>query len=639
VTALDAPPETVSAGIGDNPFVGPRSIQRGEPIYGRTREIDEVCSTLVAARIVLLYAVSGAGKTSLLEAGLRPALESRDFAVLPTVRVGHDASNLDGRTASNRYTMSTLLSLEEGRPEDVRLEPGELSAMSVQEYVDRFVVGRDDDLDPCIFFDQFEELFTLDPVDEPAKRDFIGDLGVALRDAGLWALFAMREDFIAQLDPYASMIPEAWETRFRLELLGPPAAKAAMQETTTGAGRVFVDDAAELLIDDLRRVRVQRGAASVEELGPHVEPVQLQVVCRELWGRMDPEDLSIDASDVRALGDVNDALGRFYDDALAVTSRHTGVPTYSLRRWFSEVLITPFGTRGIALRGPEATQDLPNRAVDSLEDLHMIRAETRSGARWYELTHDRFIEPVRASNARALSVRSPSLWGLVPLIVGVALAIALVLLSVDDGTGGTVLYFVCGGLVGLGLGELLATALDRDARRLLPRRTRRGWRLVLGIATLLVAALCLAGAAYIAFSHPDADATNSFPTYASGLGFTVSGAPTCNGTSLRLFTHQANPGIGTLRVSTRISRADAARIIDIARRWCRSEARYNIIYSLVYLALAVGLISLVVITWRRRRHRRAIAPATPALSAPPPESPVAPSERRRAEVSGTPRLP
>ena len=44
---------------------------------------------------------------------------------------------------------------------------------------------------------------------------------------------------------------------------------------------------------------------------------------------------------------------------------------------------------------------LPNEAVEELEDRHLIRPEWRAGARWYELTHDRLIEPIRASNARS----------------------------------------------------------------------------------------------------------------------------------------------------------------------------------------------------------------------------------------------
>jgi hypothetical protein len=36
--------------------------------------------------------------------------------------------------------------------------------------------------------------------------------------------------------------------------------------------------------------------------------------------------------------------------------------------------------------------------VDVLEDMHLIRGEWRAGARWYELVHDRFIEPIQMSN-------------------------------------------------------------------------------------------------------------------------------------------------------------------------------------------------------------------------------------------------
>ncbi len=45
----------------------------------------------------------------------------------------------------------------------------------------------------------------------------------------------------------------------------------------------FTESAADRLLDDLRQVRVQRGTIVTEELGPYVEPVQLQVVCRQLW--------------------------------------------------------------------------------------------------------------------------------------------------------------------------------------------------------------------------------------------------------------------------------------------------------------------------------------------------------------------
>jgi hypothetical protein len=41
---------------------------------------------------------------------------------------------------------------------------------------------------------------------------------------------------------------------------------------------------------------------------------------------------------------------------------------------------------------------IPNEVVHVLAAQHLIRPEVRSGSRWYELTHDRFIRPIQKSN-------------------------------------------------------------------------------------------------------------------------------------------------------------------------------------------------------------------------------------------------
>jgi tetratricopeptide (TPR) repeat protein len=61
--------------------------------------------------------------------------------------------------------------------------------------------------------------------------------------------------------------------------------------------------------------------------------------------------------------------------------------------------ITERGTRGTAYEGYAETAGMPNSVVRSLEDRHLLNAEHRSGLRWYELPHDRLIEPLRASDA------------------------------------------------------------------------------------------------------------------------------------------------------------------------------------------------------------------------------------------------
>jgi WD40 repeat protein len=384
--------DAVRTGTGRrNPYVGPRSFHAGEALYGRTQEISDLRDLLIAQRIVLLYSPSGAGKTSLLEAGLRTELARRDFRVLPTVRVSHEVS---GPAGSNRYLLSTLVSLEEGRPAHLRLSDAELAEADLASYLGRWTA--DDDLDPCLFFDQFEELFTLDPTDVDAKAAFLTDLGVALRDRRRWALIAMREDFIAQLDPYLGLIPKRLASRYRLDLLGVDAATAAARLPAAELGVDFTPAAAHRLVDDLRAVRVQRGTTVSDELGPYVEPVQLQVVCRRLWASLDADAVAIQPEAVEAIGNVDDALADFYDDQVRSASGVAGVSEREIRAWVDEALLTEQGFRTEVSDGPRTNSAGVLRA---LEDGHLIRAERRRGTQWYELAHDRLVPPIQTSNA------------------------------------------------------------------------------------------------------------------------------------------------------------------------------------------------------------------------------------------------
>ena len=116
-----------------NPYVGPRSFQVGERIYGRKREANQLLNLIVAERIVLLHSPSGAGKTSLIQAALIPRLKKMRFLVLPVVRVNLDvADTLAKGFECNRYVFSVLLSLEEDVPEEEKISPEWLSKMRLR---------------------------------------------------------------------------------------------------------------------------------------------------------------------------------------------------------------------------------------------------------------------------------------------------------------------------------------------------------------------------------------------------------------------------------------------------------------------------------------------------------------------------
>lgn len=384
-----------------NPYVGPRAFARGETLYGRDRESKKLLDILIAERIVLLYSPSGAGKTSLIQAQLIPALEAEDFHVLPVMRVSAEpprSNDFDG-SGTNRYLLSLLLSLEEHLPPDKQTPLHELASMSLETYLAQRPRNGDNNADVLIF-DQFEELLTIDSTNHVAREAFFAQVGAVLRNRSRWALFAMREDFIASLDPFVRRIPTRLSTTFRLDLLDVQGARLAVQQPPAQVGVTFSDTAAERLIDDLRRVRVQQPDGSVEEqLGTAVEPVQLQVVCYRLWEHLPAGASEISEQDIAALGDVNSALADYYAERVAAAASSTGLRERHIRDWVEQHLITEQGIRGQVLQQADQSEGLDNQAIALLIDAHLVRAENRRGAIWYELTHDRLIEPIRASNA------------------------------------------------------------------------------------------------------------------------------------------------------------------------------------------------------------------------------------------------
>ncbi|NTW98161.1 MAG: ATP-binding protein, partial [Oscillochloris sp.] len=378
------------------PFLGPRPFQAGETLYGRDYEARALLSMLVAERVVLLHSPSGAGKTSLIQAALIPLLEQRGFTVLPTVRVGQEPPP---GWAGNRYARAMLLALEEGRPPDEQLPLAALEALSLSDYLARRVPAEADQ-DAVLIIDQFEELLTRDPTDHPAKRAFFRALGDMLRAPRLWALVVMREEYVAALEPYIPYIPNRLDAHFPLNLLGVKGALAALREPPRRLGVDFPAELAARLVDDLRRVNVQQADGTIlQQLGPSVEPVQLQVVGLRIWERLPAGATAIRSADLDAIGDVGRALGDYYAERVAAVAAATGAGERAVRGWFARELITPQGVRGQVLQGAGASAGLANAAITQLVDAYLVRAEPRRGATWYELAHDRLIAPVRASNA------------------------------------------------------------------------------------------------------------------------------------------------------------------------------------------------------------------------------------------------
>jgi tetratricopeptide (TPR) repeat protein len=417
----------VNAASTPGPYVGTRSFDRkdSENFFGREREADDLSSLVLARPVVLIYAASGAGKSSLLNAGLIPRLEKR-FQILGPVEVTGPVPPEVGEI-TNIYWFHTLTKLNGDLSSSI-VTPSEFASLSLLEFLRR-LEEREPGRSRALLFDQFEKFFTTNVTQNEQRRAFIEELAQALHAAPqLRVVFAMREEYIAHFEAFAYSLPDKLRTRMRLEPLRERAAVDAIRGPLERIGLFFEKgekdsyNPAEALVRELLKIHVDAGPDEGREIiGEFVEPIQLQVVCRDMW-RDFPDDIKAYAAGPQGLtrekkiitrdqvkiGNVDQALARHYDRAIEDAVRASGASEGQLRRWFDSRLITGAGMRGIALASSDETAQLPETALQFLLDQRLVRRESRGGSEWYELTHDRFIEPIQRSNRLWFKTLGPS---------------------------------------------------------------------------------------------------------------------------------------------------------------------------------------------------------------------------------------
>ena len=360
-------------------------LAEGARIYGRHRDIDGVYNLICSSRIVVLHAASGAGKTSLVQAGLIPRLATR-FSVWGPMFVGKQP-NPD--STANRFSASVIRSLEP----DADLATQQLL---LAEYAKaRLHPGF-----PVLFlFDQFEDLLTVDPLNRQAIADFCDQLRVLLEEPSFFALFVIRDDSLSSLDRYRDRIPTQLRNRYHLDFLSLDAATEVLASTAADAGRPFTESALNRLVNDLAAVPTQNLDGTEQIItGETIEPFHLQLACMEIWESLPPDRPKIGLMDLQQAGDVSIALSHYFDWSIERIVEGNPTAQADLRDWIAKYLISPTGLRAQLRLTPNQTAGLANSTIDALIDDLLIRRIHRSGAIWLELAHDRLAHAIEISN-------------------------------------------------------------------------------------------------------------------------------------------------------------------------------------------------------------------------------------------------
>ncbi len=322
--------------------------------------------------------------------------------VKPLIRVHVPLPTAAGVSEANRYVYSTLLSLDQEAGTAERTAPKTSPAWD-STTTSASTAARTGTTRSWFSTSSRTCSPPTQPISPPRPTSF-GKRLTLLRHRNFWGLFCIRDDYLASLDPYLRPMP----TRFHLDLLDVSGALEAIRKPTGSRGVIFDAAAASRLVDELRQVRVSltrtadaaSGVARV--LGPYVEPVLLQVVCRRLWNEVGPAHTEIGLEDVEGLKDVDEALVDFYEQVVkeAVLEPAAGarVSERQVREWVEQALITEQKTRNFVPMGDPTTRGLDNSVVRRLMDRWLVRREQRLSDSWIELSHDRLIEPILRSN-------------------------------------------------------------------------------------------------------------------------------------------------------------------------------------------------------------------------------------------------
>jgi hypothetical protein len=262
-------------------FLDPYGFDDENLFFGRDEEINLLVADVVVNHLVVLFAPTGTGKTSLINAGVRPALERRGYATF-YVRVREDP-------------------VESAR----KAVEGEGWSLRPRLWFDRQLValthdlGTDGQLKPVVvFFDQFEEFFLYLVREDAVKAQrFVASMARLLEvDAPVHVVFSLREEFLGEMDYFREAIPTIFqaESNLRLRWFGRDQARDAIVGPVGGKVEPVLE---RRLIADLAKTG-RAGGGSEER---PIEPAQLQIVCDTVWRSSAERNGSLTLDDYLAL--------------------------------------------------------------------------------------------------------------------------------------------------------------------------------------------------------------------------------------------------------------------------------------------------------------------------------------------------
>ncbi len=424
------------------PGIQPFSSQQKDLFFGRDDDRDQLLSLILLEKLTVLFGKSGYGKSSLLQAGIAPALEKenqRGKRIYVPVFI-----RFHSRLSNEQYNWFDWFAFHL----DQHISNPEKAPCALPNTIWGELKRRQTDANQVfvLIFDQFEELFTYPPEQVEAFKNQLADLLFAdipdylehheddhsahevawmSQKLDARAVIAVRADRLSELDQLKDSLPAILNKRYELRALSREQAKEALEKPAelTGTGYkspafTWQPEAIQKIMNDLSRNRQGREAGieafHLQVLAQHIENrvIQGEVPDRDADGKPDVG--------LQDLPDIDRLYEGFYEEALTQLKHFD---RKKARRLIEHGLIFE-GDMRIPLHEKLIRRDykVDTVLIQQLIDLRLLRAEpSTSGGRNIELSHDAFVQPI----LNAVRRRKQDRWRRTTMALGALLGIVL----------------------------------------------------------------------------------------------------------------------------------------------------------------------------------------------------------------------
>lgn len=395
------------------PYVGLTHFTEADAdrFFGRETECGLIIGNLRAARLTLLYAESGVGKSSALRAGVVARLRrfaERDMRnrgaprLLPVVFSTWSGDPLAGLLRAIAEAAAPYLP-QGGAPE---LPEGDLEGTLE-------AVGKALDATVLVILDQFEEYFLYtDPA--PAGRTVADQVAACVNRPDLRAnfLISIREDSYARLgDLFRGKLANVYGNFLHLDFLDRAGAREAIEKPLEQGPFEAEPELVAAVLSEVGRGRVEGSDGAVLDGGPRdrIETTYLQLVMKRLW----EEEAAAGSrllrlETLRRLGGTEAIIGSHLDRAMEGTGDGEAGLDQRQRLVAATIfrfLVTSGGTK-IALTAGDLADlsEVPLGEIEpvlqhlSSSSLHILRpvaADDGKGEVRFEIFHDALAQPIR----------------------------------------------------------------------------------------------------------------------------------------------------------------------------------------------------------------------------------------------------